>query len=72
MFLGHKNVVIVVAKYDEKILLQLLKEVNKLMFQSAKRTFNFHLEGDSKGLFHTTSTTTYTFKDIVPRDLVEF
>jgi hypothetical protein len=73
MFLGHQNVAIVVAKYDEKILLQLLMELNKLlMFEKVKTTFNFHLENDSKGLIHTTSTTIDTLKDIVSRELVEF
>ncbi len=56
-----------------KILLQLLMELNKLLvFERAKKTFNFHLEGDFKGVFHTTSTTIDTFKDIVSRELVEF
>jgi hypothetical protein len=73
MFLGHENVAIVIAKHDEKLLLQLLMEVNKLLtFEKAKTTFNFHLEGDSKGLFHPTSTTTYIFKDIVSKEVVGF
>jgi hypothetical protein len=73
MFLGHENVAIVVAKYDEKILLQLLMEVNKLlMLEMSKTTFNSRLKGDFKGLFYTTSTTTNTFKDITSRELVEF
>jgi hypothetical protein len=42
------------------------------VFERAKKTFNFHLEGDFKGVFHTTSTTIDTFKDIVSRELVEF
>jgi hypothetical protein len=73
MFLGHENVVIVVVKHDEKTSLQLLMEVNKLlMFERAKTTFNFHSEGDSKGLFHPTSTTTDIFKDIVSKEVVGF
>jgi hypothetical protein len=48
-------------------------EANKLlMFERVKTTFNFHLEGDSKSLFHTTLTTIDTFKDIVSRELVGF
>ncbi len=73
MFLGHENVIVVIAKHDEKILLQLLMEVNKLlMFEKVKTTFNFHLESDSKGLFHPTSITTNIFKDIVSKEVVGF
>jgi len=72
MFLGHENVAIVIAKHDEKILLQLLMEVNKLMFERVKETFNFHSEGDYKGLFHPTSTTMDIFKDIVSKEVVRF
>jgi peptide subunit release factor RF-3 len=73
MFLSHENVIVVIAKHDEKLLLQLLMEVNKLlMFERAKITFNFHLKGDFKGLLHPTSTTTDIFKDIVSKEVVGF
>ncbi len=43
MYLGHENVVIVVIKYDEKLLLLLLMEANKLLMSNkARKAFNIH------------------------------
>jgi hypothetical protein len=43
MYLGNENVLIVVIKYDEKLLLFLLMEVNKLLMSNkARKTFNIH------------------------------
>jgi hypothetical protein len=42
------------------------------MHDKVETTFDLHLERDYEGLFHTTSTTIDTYKDIVSRDLVGF
>ncbi len=43
MYLGNENVVIVVIKYDEKLLLFLLMKANKLLMSNkAKKTFSIH------------------------------
>jgi len=71
--MGHENATIVVAEYDEKLLLPLLMEANKfLMLNRVETTSNLHSKSDSKGLFHTTSTIVDTYKDIVSRELVGF
>jgi hypothetical protein len=61
-YLGHENVVIVVAKNDEKLLLPLLMETNNLLKPNrVGGAFDLHSQVDSKGSFHTTTTTTYTY-----------
>jgi hypothetical protein len=58
--LGHENVVIVVAKNDEKLLLPLLMETNNLLKPNrVGGAFDLHSQVDSKGSFHTTTTNTY-------------
>ncbi len=42
------------------------------MFGKVEVTFELHSEGDSKGLFHITSSITETCKDIVSKELVGF
>ncbi len=70
--MGHENAIIVVVKYDEKLLLPLLMETNKfLMFNWVETTSNLHSKGDYEGLFHT-STIADTYKDIVSRELIGF
>jgi hypothetical protein len=60
--LGHENVVVVVVKYDEKLLLPLLMKTNKLLKPNmVGEAFDLHSQVDSKGLFHTTTTTTNTY-----------
>jgi hypothetical protein len=57
--LGHENVAIVVAKNDEKLLLPLLMETNKLLKPNrVGEAFDLHSQVYFKGLFHTTTTTT--------------
>ncbi len=40
------------------------------MFDNVEMTSNLHSQVDSKGLFHTTTITTNTFKDILSRVFV--
>ncbi len=48
-----------VVKNDEKLLLPLLMETNKLLkLNKVREAFDLHSQVDSKGLFHTTTTTT--------------
>jgi hypothetical protein len=42
-----------------------MKANKLLMFDNVEMTFNFHSQVDSKGLFHTTTTTIDTYRDIV-------
>jgi hypothetical protein len=43
MYLGCENFVVIVVGYDEKLLLLLLMEVNKLfIFDKIETTFDFH------------------------------
>ncbi len=72
MFMGHENATLMVAKYDEKLLLSLLMEANKfLMLNKVETTSNIHSKGDSEGLFHT-STIADAYKDIVSKELIGF
>ncbi len=69
MYLGYESKQVV--KYDEILLLPLRMEANKLlMFDNVEMTFNFHSQVDSKGLFHTTTTTIDTYRVIVSRVFV--
>jgi hypothetical protein len=64
MSLGCEIVIIVVVKYDENLLLLLSMEVNKLLtLDKVEMAF---------GLFHTTTTTINTHRDIVSMELVGF
>lgn len=57
--MSHENVVVVVVKNDEKLLLPLLMETNKLLKPNkVGEAFDLHSQVDSKGFFHTTTTTT--------------
>lgn len=61
-YLGHENVVVVVAKNDDKLLLPLLMETNKLLKPNrVGQAFDLHSQVDSKGLFHTKTTTKNTY-----------
>ncbi len=61
-YLGHENVVVVVAKNDEKLLLPLLMKTNNLLKPNRiGEAFDLHSQADSKGSFHTTTTTTNTY-----------
>jgi hypothetical protein len=72
MFMGHENASLVVANYDEKLLLPLLMEENKfLMLNMVETTSNLHSKGDSEGLFHT-PTIVNRYKDNESRELVRF
>ncbi len=52
MFMGHEYATLMVAKYDENLLLHLLMESNKfLMPNKVKATCNLHSKGDFEGLF---------------------
>jgi hypothetical protein len=47
MYLDCENFVVIVVEYDEKLLLFLLLEVNKLfIFDKTKTTFDFHSRVD--------------------------
>ncbi len=60
--MGHENVVVVVAKNDAKLLLSLLMETNNLLKPNrVGKAFDLHSQVDSKGSFHTTTTTTNTY-----------
>jgi hypothetical protein len=73
MFMCCENVALVIAEYDEKLVMLLLMKANKfLMFGRVEVTFELHSEGDSKVLFHITSLITETCKDIVSKELVGF
>ncbi len=75
MFLGHENTSIIVAKYDENLLLPLLMEANKLLvLDRVEKKIDLHSQVDFEGLFHTTTTTTTldTYMDIISKELVGF
>ncbi len=47
-----------VVEHDEKLLLPILLEINKLlMFNKIKTTYNIHSQVAFEALFHTTTTT---------------
>jgi hypothetical protein len=71
--LGHENVATVVVEYDEKLLLPLLMETNKLLMPNkVEDAFDFHSQVDSEGLLHTITTIIDTYMDIVSKELVGF
>jgi hypothetical protein len=73
MFLGQENVIIMVTKYDEKLLLPLLMEVNKLLMPNqVEDASNLHSQVDFEGLLHTITTTINTYMDIVSMELIRF
>jgi hypothetical protein len=72
MYLGHENVIILVTKYDENLLLPLLMEANKLlMFNRANMAFDLHSQVDYEGFFHI-KTTINTYMDILSWELLDF
>jgi hypothetical protein len=73
MYLGHENVIILVTKYDENLLLPLLMEASKLlMFNRAKMAFDLHSQVDYDGFFHIKTTIINTYMDILSRELLDF
>jgi hypothetical protein len=65
--------IVVVVEYDEKLLLPLLLEINKLLMHAkVKTTYNIHSQVDYEVLFHTTTTTIDTYTNIVSKELVGF
>ncbi len=69
-YLGCENVVIVI-KYDEKSLLPLLLEANKLlMFTSVKEIEDLQSQVNAKKLFHTTRTNANNYRNLVLKELV--
>jgi len=73
MYLGCEIVIIVVVKYDENLFLFLSMEVNKLlMLDKVEMAFGLDSQIDFKDLFHITTTTTNTHRDIVSSELVGF
>jgi hypothetical protein len=73
MYLGHENVIVLVIKYDENLLLPLLMEANKLlMFNRAKMAFDLHSQVDYRGFFHTKTKTINTYMDILLREFLDF
>jgi hypothetical protein len=73
MYVGCEIIVVVVVEYDKELLLLLLMEVDKLlMLDKVETTCNLHSQVDFEGLFHTTTTITYTYRDIMSREIVGF
>jgi hypothetical protein len=70
-FLGCENVVIVI-KYDEKSLLPLLLEANKLlMFASVKEIEDLQSQVNAKDLFHSTRLNANNYRNLVLKELVK-
>ncbi len=63
MYVGCEIIVVVIVEYDINLL---------LMPDRVETTCNLHSQVDFEGLFHTTTTITYTYKDIMSRELVGF
>jgi len=60
-FLGHENVIAIVAKYDQKLLFPLLTKVIKLLMRViVKETKDLQSQGNVEDLFKTTSTNVNT------------
>jgi hypothetical protein len=72
MYVGCEIIIVVIVEYDKKISLPLLMEANKLLMpKNVETTHNIHSQVDFESLFHTTTTITYTYKDM-SRELVGF
>jgi len=53
MYLGNENVVIVVIKYDEKLLFFLLMEANKLLMSNkTRKAFSIHSQVVLRSISH--------------------
>jgi hypothetical protein len=53
--LGHENALIVAIEYDEKLLLFIIMEANKLLMPNKiEKAFDLHSQVDFEGLFHIT------------------
>jgi len=60
MFLGHENVVTMVAKYDENLLLPLLMEANKLLMSNKfEGVYDLTLDFDIFLLMHKVASVCY-------------
>ncbi len=69
----HDFAIDVVVKYDEKLLLPLLRKVSKLLKSiSVEEIENLQFQDNVKYLFHPTSTTVNIYRDLVSKELVRF
>ncbi len=73
-YVGYENATILVATYDEPMLLPLLMKVYKSSLPLVDELQTFEsLDGDSfKDLFHTTNTIINTWIKIVGRELYDY
>ncbi len=71
-YLNCENVV-VVAEYDEELMLPLLTKITKLLMPtSVEDDEHMQFQGNAENIFHITSTNVNTHKGLVPRKLVGF
>ncbi len=73
MYMGSKNVIIMIVKYNEYLLLHLPMKVNKLlMFDNNEEVENVQSQVHSKDLFYSTMTSANTYRDLMSKELVQF
>jgi hypothetical protein len=72
-YLGHEIIVLVILRYNEKLLLPFLMEAHKLLkFNSVEMVEDLELQVNYKYLFQTMGTTINTYKDFVSQELIGF
>lgn len=72
-YLGHEIIVLMILRYNEKLLLPFLMEAHKLLkFNNVEMVEDFELQVNYKYLFQTMGTTIDTYKDFVSQELIGF
>jgi hypothetical protein len=73
MYIGSKNAIIMIVKYNEYLLLHLPMKVKKLlMFDNIKEVENVQSQVHFKDLFYSTLTSANTYRDLMSRKLAIF
>jgi hypothetical protein len=72
-YLGREIIVLVILRYNEKLLLPFLMEAHKLLkFNNVEVVEDLELQVNYKYLFQTMETTINTYKDFVSQELIGF
>jgi hypothetical protein len=74
MSVGHENALTLVVEYDEKVLLFIIMEANKLLCVTGLKRLLIFIHKWTLNLIslHITSTTTNTYMDIISRGFAQF